>query len=488
MSNLQNNKLFRYLSAFSGNEIILFLGSFISFPIFTRIFTKSDYGIMAIITITIAIFSHISGLGLKEAILRFYSSYAGEKRRIFLSTIFNFSILSSVACMFLLVGVLFSLRLFFAELTFQLVLLVSFSSLLLIFRSIIANITAVYRIEEKVRNVILIEIFSRYAGLMASVSLVFVFRNLYGYFAGIVLAEGILAIFLTWNLRNKISFRCIDFSILPKAIKYGFPLSVSNLSSFFLTSGDRYVVGYFLGASAVATYTVAYNLCNYIFELIKNVFFKTFMPLVINHWNSGEMAESQELLALHFRLYLMVSIPVIFGISSVGTDALSLLAGSKYADAYFLIPVLASAIAVNGLSHVTFSGLYFKSRSKVILMITVICAILNLLLNIALLPILGIIGAAWATGISYVAMVGAGYLFTRSNLEIKYRIINIIKYLFASAIMTIIIWQIHISGNVGLLIKIVTGGFSYLILLTIVDFRFLKKGISSFKRNDRMPA
>lgn len=487
MPNLQTNKLFRYLTAFSGSEIILFLGSFISFPIFTRIFTKSDYGIMAIITITISILSHISGLGLKDAILRFYSSYTGEKQNIFFSTLFNFSILSSVVCIIFLVCSLFCLRLVIHSITFQLLLLFSLASLLLILRVITANVTAVYRIEEKVRNVILIEFFCRYAGLIASVSLVFAFRNLYGYFGGIVLAEGILAIALTWKMKNRLSFRNIDFSMLPNAIRYGFPLSMSNISSSFLTSGDRYVVGYFFGASAVATYTVAYNLCNYIFELIKNIFFKTFMPLVINHWNNDEVGESQKLLGLHFRLYLMATIPAVFGLSSVGSNALTLLAGSKYASAYFLIPVLASAIAVNGLSHVTFSGLYFKSKSKIILGITFGCSILNLLLNIILLPMAGLMGAAWATGISYTAMVMFGYFFTRSILAIKYNILNLIKYLSIATIMIMIMGQIHVSGNVGLFIKILSGGVSYLILLTIVDFRFLKNGINSFKLNANTP-
>ena len=487
MPNLQTNKLFGYLTAFSGSEIILFLGSFISFPIFTRIFTKNDYGIMAIITITIGILSHISGLGLKDAILRFYSSYTGEKQDIFLSTVFNFSILASVLCIIILVGSLYFLRLIIPSITFQLLLLFSLASLLLIFRAITANITAVYRIEEKVRNAILIEFFSRYAGLVASILLVFAFRNLYGYFAGIVLAEGVLAIFLSWNIKDKISFTCIDFSILWKAVKYGFPLSMSNISSFFLTSGDRYVVGYFFGASAVATYTVAYNLCNYIFELIKNIFFKTFMPLVINHWNNNEVGESQKLLGLHFRLYLMATIPAVFGLSSVGSEALTLLAGSKYASASFLIPVLASAIAVNGLSHVTFSGLYFKSKSKIILGITFGCSILNLLLNVILLPVVGLIGAAWATGISYLAMVVFGYFFTRSILNIEYKIFNLLKYLLISSVMIFIIGQIHVSGNFGLFIKILTGGSSYLILLTMVDFHFLRDGIKLLKLNAKTP-
>jgi len=267
--------------------------------------------------------------------------------------------------------------------------------------------------------------------------------------------------------------------MLIQAVKYGLPLSVSNLSSFFLATGDRYVVSYFLGAGAVATYTVAYNLCNYVFELIKNIFMYTFMPLIMNHWNRDEVEESTRLLSIYFRLYVMVTLPAVFGLSAVGQGALTFLAGEKYADAYFLIPVLASGIAVNGLSHVTFSGLYYQSRSKEILGITLGCAILNLVLNLVLLPLVGLIGAAWATGVSYLLMVVTGSWFTHSLLRIDYSFVAIGKYLLISFLMYLLIVHVGVQGNIGLLIKVLLGAVSYLVMLMAIDFKYIKMAYGS---------
>jgi len=470
------------MAAFSGSEVILFLGSFISFPILTRILTKEDYGIMAVISITVSFASILSGMGLKDSILRFYSSYDEKDKSNFLSTIFYSTLISALLIAMILICVLILIMLLWSALGLYYLYSFLLASLLIVIRIVTANIIALYRVEEKVRYVIFIDLATRYGGLIASVLFVILFRNLYGYFAGLSLAEGILAIYLVYLIRDKVSYKNIRLKLLPEAVRYGFPLSMSNISIYFLMAGNRYFVGYFLGAGAVATYTVVYNLCNYIFELVKNIFYNTFMPLVMNHWNRNEVQESEKLLSLHFRLYVMLTIPAIFGLTSLGSETLSLVAGEKYTGAYYLIPYLASAIAVNGLSQVTFSGLYYKSDSRKILAITIGCAVLNAILNLVLIPWMGLIGSAWATGITYVSMVIIGYFFTLARLNIRYNIVNVVKYICMSFIMVFIISHISVAGISGYLIKLSVGIVVYSSLLIALEFKFIKTVVASLRK------
>lgn len=477
----KKNKLLKYLTAFFSSEVLLFLGSFISFPIFTRILCKTDYGIMSLIGVTIALAGHISDLGMKDAVLRLYSSYSKEEKNDFISSIFNFFLVTSLSTISLLWIFAFFCKDKIVSLHVYSLKLVLLASCLITFRGVFGIISAVFRIEERVRAVIFFDFFQRYGGVILSVSFVIVYENLFGYYLGLVAAEAILTVIMIYLVRKNISFGLIKRKYIFSSIKYGFPLSISNISSFLISSGDRYVVGFFFGPAAVATYSVAYNLCNYIFELIKNMFFKTFMPLVINNWNRGEISQSQKTLSLHFRLYLMIALPAVFGLAAIGADALALLAGTKYKDAFFLVPVLASAIAVNGLSHVTFSGMYYKSQSRCILQITFGTAILNLLLNVFLLRIIGLIGAAWATGISYLLMVLAGYCYSKQALKINYQLCSIVKYTVFSMIMFWIIKVIPLSGNSGLIVKIVVGILSYGLLALSFDLSFLRKEVLNFQ-------
>jgi len=475
------NKLIRYLSAFFGSEVLLFLGSFVSFPIFTRIFSKTDYGIMSLIGVTVALVGHVSGLGMKDAVLRFYSSYSRAEKKEFLSSIINLFILISL----LAIGLLMFFICFFQDKIVFLgsygVSLILLASSLILFRGVFGIISAVFRIEEKIRAVIFFDFFQRYGGLIFSVFLVILYKDLFGYYLGLVAAEALLTVFMLYLVRKDLSFALIKKKYIVSSVRYGFPLSISNISTFLLSSGDRYVIGFLLGAAAVGVYSVAYNLCNYIFELIKNIFSKTFMPLVINNWNKNEIIQSQKTLSLHFRFYLMVTLPAVFGLTAVGTDALTLLAGAKYKDAFFLVPVLASAIAVNGLSHVTFSGMYYKSQSWRIVMITLCAVILNLVLNLILLTLVGLVGAAWATGISYFLMVLSGYFYTKQSLKINYQIVSVIKYAVFSFLMFSAIKLVPFSGNMGLLLKIMAGALLYAVMIMLFDFSFLRKEVLNFR-------
>jgi len=436
---------------------------------------------MSLIGVTVALAGHLSGLGMKDAVLRFYSSYSGEEKKEFLSSIINFFILISL----LAIGLLMFFTYLFQEKIVFLgsygVSLILLASSLILFRGVFGIISAVFRVEEKIRAVIFFDFFQRYGGLIFTVLLVILYKDLFGYYWGLVAAEALLTVIMLYLARKDFAFALIRKKYVVSSIQYGFPLSMSNISTFLLSSGDRYVIGFFLGPAAVGIYSVAYNLCNYIFELIKNIFFKTFMPLVINNWNKDEIILSQKTLSLHFRLYIMVTLPAVFGLTAVGADALTLLAGAKYQDAFFLVPVLASAIAVNGLSHVTFSGMYYKSQSRRILMITLGTAILNLALNLILLPLVGLVGAAWATGISYLLMVLSGYFYTKQSLKINYQVISIIKYAVFSLLMFSAIKLVPFSGNMGLLLKIMAGALLYAVMIMLFDFSFLRKEVLNFR-------
>ncbi len=82
-------KFFSHFSQFlTGNILSLLLG-FITFPIFTRVLTKEQYGIMALISTTMLLSVAISKAGLSDSIIRFYKEHSksAENITIFSSTV-----------------------------------------------------------------------------------------------------------------------------------------------------------------------------------------------------------------------------------------------------------------------------------------------------------------------------------------------------------------------------------------------------------------
>lgn len=69
-----------------------------------------------------------------------------------------------------------------------------------------------------------------------------------------------------------------------------------------------------------------------------------------------------------------------------------------------------------GLYFLTISGVYLHGRTGSVAIVVGIAAALNIGLNVLLIPHLGGLGAAWATAISYLALAGMMYVFSRKYL------------------------------------------------------------------------
>ena len=68
-------KLFQHSSSYLLGQILLMAAGFLSFPIYTRALTISDYGHLGLVTSTIAFVVAISKLGLQHSIIRFYPEF-----------------------------------------------------------------------------------------------------------------------------------------------------------------------------------------------------------------------------------------------------------------------------------------------------------------------------------------------------------------------------------------------------------------------------
>src|SRR4030043_1332303 len=91
-------KFVKQFSHFFGGMITVQLFSFITFPIFTRVLTKEQYGILGLITTIMFFGVAIAKAGLSDGIIRFYQEYSKdpEKKSEFASTVLSRGFVLSV--------------------------------------------------------------------------------------------------------------------------------------------------------------------------------------------------------------------------------------------------------------------------------------------------------------------------------------------------------------------------------------------------------
>ena len=116
--------------------------------------------------------------------------------------------------------------------------------------------------------------------------------------------------------------------------------------------------------------------------------------------------------------YCLLGSGIIALVVSIGPDLLVLLASSKYrAAAPVMLPVLLG-VFLYGLYSLAASTLFFRNKTKVILTLCTTATIINLIANWLLIPRLGLIGAAYATLVSFLFLGVVGmFLAYRNNIS-----------------------------------------------------------------------
>ena len=104
-------------------------------------------------------------------------------------------------------------------------------------------------------------------------------------------------------------------------------------------------------------------------------------------------------------------------------------------------------------------------------------ALLNIVFNFFLIPLIGIVGAAIATLISYFSMTVICLYVSFKYLKFNLNSIFVFKCLISSSIMSGIIFLINPSNITELFVSVVSGAFVYFSVMVLIG------GISNYELN-----
>ena len=109
--------------------------------------------------------------------------------------------------------------------------------------------------------------------------------------------------------------------------------------------------------------------------------------------------------------------------------------------------------------------------------IHVFAAFINIILNIILIPLIGILGAAFATMISYIAMVVLCIYISFKHISFNLNYVFITKCIIASSIMFEIVFSLNPSTFIEIILAIGVGGISYFLIMISIN-SFSKKELN----------
>lgn len=253
-----------------------------------------------------------------------------------------------------------------------------------------------------------------------------------GVFLGLILGYISAGLFSYYHSHSNYKFR-FDFRKLRQMISFSAPLVPASVGTVVLLYIDRFAIKGLMTLSDVGVFGVSYRFAA-IISLVLTGFQTALAPLLYQNYKNEETPREIERI---FRYFLSLVLSLIFGLSIFAKEVLVVFTTPPYYGASGIIPLI--SLAALFLSMNIFApGLSIAKKTRIIAGINISAAVLNTVLNYSLIPLWGISGASMATLVSALLSFGAYMYFSQQNYPIPYKWGRLVLILVFIAIFTVV--------------------------------------------------
>lgn len=385
--------------------------AFFLIPLYTRFLTPEEYGINGSVTAVMGVLSIVLTLSLESAVARFYyDCKTREERERYFGTAWAF-----LHVFGLLVAVALDLagewlfQLAFRDVPFR-----PYGRLALwgSYLSVAAVIpTVMFRVREQPRTFVLFSVsqFLFRIGLNI-LFVVYLGRGVAGIFLATLLANLAYAVPYTW-----IAWRgmraAFDRSSLRASLAYALPFVPHRLSNWVLNVSDRIVLENNVPLDALGLYTVGYRFGLMLAALLDAVN----LAWVPFYFRTAQEEKGREALGQLVTYYVYALVFLTLGTVLLSREVVYLMAAPRFHPSAVIVPPVAIAYGLHGLYLVMLSGPSYAKKTGQIPLYTGIAAVVNIAVNVLLIPRYGMMVAAWST---MVAFLVRAVLISRFSLRV----------------------------------------------------------------------
>jgi O-antigen/teichoic acid export membrane protein len=276
-----------------------------------------------------------------------------------------------------------------------------------------------------------------------------------------------------------IELRFLDLRLVRFGWKHIKRLSTFSFWLFLTSSGilvfsyaDTVMIGYFLNNADVGVYRVVLQFTS-IATFIPNALHSTLWPRVSRWSKIGEFETIGRSLSRACSYSLILAIPVFAGGALLGDRLLYFFYGAEFAKGYQTLIILLIVQVINIFQF--FSTMYLGAldHQKDAFKVTSVAVVANISLNLLLIPMIGIVGAAVATMITMLFNVVLARWVLSRIIDVRIDYNNLLNILKASAAMTLFVGLyrlfIPLSSVWLTIIPVILGGIIYAVLILKFD-------------------
>lgn len=437
------------------SSIVGRLLNYLLVPLYTRVFEAGEYGVVTQLYAYVTFFNILFTYGLETSFFR-YTRGEEDAKKVYstsaLSIIFTSLFFTSLIILFsspIASGILIGTK--------DGSVFIKYFACILAFEAISAIPFALLRQQNKAKRFVFLKLVN--IGINIGLNLFFLLlcpflikNNLLpwltafydpGFGVGYVFLSNLISTTVTLIMLGpelkKITFK-FDTALWKQMITYSFPLMVAGFAGMINETFDRILIPFLLKDKSDAMIQLGiYGAC-YKISIIMTLFIQTFRyaaePFFFNH----STKENPQLVYAQVMKLFIIICAFIFLAVMLYMDIIKYFIGPDFRSGLGVVPILLMANLCLGVFYNLSIWYKLTDKTKWGAWLSIFGAVITIGFNILLIPVMGYMGAAWATLICYASIMVISYLLGQRHYKVPYSISSFFFYVTIS----LLLWYVSI--------------------------------------------
>ena len=410
--------LIKNTSFYTLGTILPKIGAFVFLPIYLKHMTPADYGIISSLYIFGTVLTILFTLSIPRALYRVFYDYTSdnEKKQLIGTSIISVLFIAIISFVLLLVFSPFIGSIYTSIPFYPYFLYAILGILFIAFHSIPQ---AVLQIRERALTFVLLNLSLFFTkSLFILYNVVYLKKGAIGYLEADFITDFVFIPVYYFMISKDIVID-LNFTMLKNLLLFSIPIIPGMLSSWVLNLSDRIFIERYFDASQVGIYSLGYQIAGLVL-MFTSAFKSAYDPYFYKIANTYEPKGAKEKLYKTNYIFVLILIFVTFVIAFFSKEAIQIFFSTEYSISAQVVPLVLLGYLFSQNSALLNNMVYQMKKSNVIMYITLFSAFLNMGLNFLLIPMYGIMGAAWTTAISFLVVFILSYLLAKRHFFIPY--------------------------------------------------------------------
>ena len=453
-----------HTAVYSLGNIAAKLIGVILLPVYTTHISLADYGVLGIVEVTVFILSQVLMLGQGQAYMRFYN--AGEYKP------FRERLLFSAAVVLIGTGLLLQAAghavlphivgdtalLQYLYLGFM---VVGFRILTTFFLSVLRSQErpVLYAVSALIKIAVTL--------VLTIIFVVSMNLGVTGILRAMVIGDAVMFFILLPVMAKRMK---ASFSIRPlkAAMLFGMPLVINSLAGMILNMGDRYLLKILVDYQEVGLYNLGYKIAGVLNMVLIQSFLLSIRPISYSLYGKDGDTRFYSKILTYFVFVLVWS---GLAVSLFSREVVHFFARSPdFWPAYNIVPLIIVGYIFSGARSVVNIGLLLKHRTRSLALVTGAAAVVNIALNLLLIPQYGMYGAAIATILSFIILYVLTHVLAQRALPVPYEHKKLLIMLASGAVLYLVPVYACSQGTAVCYIAKITAISMFPVILYIAGF------------------